>query len=287
MKNLIDDLIVFILTYNRPDHQYTLETLKNLDYSGKVLLVVDDGDPSLDKYLSKYGDMVYVFNKSEAKQLSHTDMGDNFDNKNAVVIARNYCFNIAKELGYKYFCELDDDYIYFSYRCNDNGVCRFTDKIPDFTGIMNSMLNFLENSNADGVAFAQTGDYLGGVGSSIFKDKIGRKLMNSFFFKTDNPQQFKGSQNEDVVLYVRGGMTGKLYMTPHEISLGQTETQHKSGGLTELYNKNTYVKTFYALMYAPSSIKISVFPGKHPRIHHKVMKNNTYVKILNEKYKKK
>lgn len=286
MKDLIDETVLFILTHARADNQITLKTLQDYGYRGTVLLVVDDNDPELEEYISKYGDMVKIFNKDEIRENMGIDMGDNFNNYLNCVIPRNYCFELAKELGYRYFCELDDDYMYFSYRYEDTGSCRFVNDLPCFTEIVNSMVNFLENSGADGVAFAQTGDYLAGLNSAVFKQKIIRKLMNTIFFKTDNPVQFKGSQNDDVTLYVRGAAMGKVFLTPHEIAIGQTETQQTTGGLTELYGNNTYVKSFYSVMYSPANVKIGVFPGKHPRIHHKVISNNTYPKILHEKYKK-
>lgn len=41
------------------------------------------------------------------------DEADNFDDRRAIVYARNACFQIARKLGYKYFIELDDDYDVF------------------------------------------------------------------------------------------------------------------------------------------------------------------------------
>ena len=285
MENKLSELCLFILTHNRPNDQFTYENLLELGYTGDIYLVIDDEDPSIEEYKEKY-DNLCIFNKDEIKNEMNIDMGDNFNNYLNCVIPRNYCFKLAKELGYKYFCELDDDYVYFSYRWEENNLCRFSDKLYNINDVVNSMIHFLENTGADGVAFAQSGDYVGGLGSSIFKNKVLRKLMNSIFFKTDNICEFKGSQNDDVTLYVRGGSTGKLFLTPYEIMIGQVETQNNEGGLTELYGNNTYVKTFYSVMYSPSNVQVSVFPGRHPRIHHRVKSNNAYVKIIDEKYKK-
>ena len=38
------------------------------------------------------------------------DEFDNFDDRRAIVYARNASFEIAKKLGLKYFLQLDDDY---------------------------------------------------------------------------------------------------------------------------------------------------------------------------------
>jgi len=44
------------------------------------------------------------------------DMGDDSLNHKAMVYGRNYAFDLAKELGMKYFLVLDDDYLAIHYR---------------------------------------------------------------------------------------------------------------------------------------------------------------------------
>lgn len=286
MKDYTDEYILFILSYNRPNNIVTLDTLRKLGYSHPYYLVISDDDPSLEEYLEKYGDKCLVFNKEHEKKSMNMDMGDNFDKYTVSIIPRNYCFKIAKEMGYKFFCELDDDYRYFAYRYVEGDKLKTIEDLPLFDNIMNAMFNFLVNTNADAVAFAQGGDYIGGIESNIIENRILRKLMNGYFFRTDRPVNFKGTMNEDVNTYVTDGMRGKLYLTPCEISLGQVQTQKNSGGLTDLYKNNTYTKSFYAVMYSPSNVKISAMGVNEYRIHHKISNNRTYPKILHEKYKK-
>lgn len=66
-------------------------------------------------YKRIYGkDNVYVFNKEEA--MEQCDTMDNFEKHNIVLYARNKCWEIAKELGYKYFLVLDDDYTQIAFK---------------------------------------------------------------------------------------------------------------------------------------------------------------------------
>lgn len=286
MENYMDNFVIFILTYNRPDNQITLKTLKNLDYKGKVYLVVDDSDPALQDYLDKYGDNVIIFNKPEALKEYGTDLGDNLSELNSAVIARNYCFKLAKELGYDYFCEFDDDYRYIAYRYVEGSRLRSIEDLPCFDNIINSMINFMVKSDADCVAFSQGGDYIGGAEANILRKRLLRKIMNGFFLRTDRPLKFRGRQNDDVNLFVLDGSRGKLFLTPCEISLGQLPTQKNPGGSTELYGGNTYVKSFYSVMFSPSNVRITAMGDRYYRIHHKILKEQTYPKILSEKYKK-
>lgn len=112
----MNNFAIFILTHGRSDKVYTYTTLKNQGYTGKIYLLVDDEDKELSNYQKKYKDQVIVFNKQEA--INYTDSGDNFGKRNSVVYARNWNFVIAKQLGLKYFWQLDDDYTSFVYTSN-------------------------------------------------------------------------------------------------------------------------------------------------------------------------
>ena len=96
---------IFILTHGRPHNQLTLETLRRLGYTGKIYIICDNEDEQIPKYQENYGkDNVIIFNKEYA--MSITDTIDNFNDKRAVVYARNMCHSIAKNLGLDYFLNL-------------------------------------------------------------------------------------------------------------------------------------------------------------------------------------
>lgn len=113
-----DDFVVFIITHKRPDNQITYKTLKRGNYTGKIIFVLDDGDNTIDAYCEKYGkENIQIFHKYE-----DFDIGDNLtDHKGVPVYARNICFKIAREKGYKYFVQLDDDYPKIDYRYVKDG----------------------------------------------------------------------------------------------------------------------------------------------------------------------
>ncbi len=46
-----DDFVAFILTHGRPDQLHTLNSLKRMNYSGRVVIVVDTEDSQLNRYL--------------------------------------------------------------------------------------------------------------------------------------------------------------------------------------------------------------------------------------------
>lgn len=280
-----NDFCIFILSYKRANNMYTINSLLNSNYTGKYYIILGNDDSTIDEYIDKYGkDKIIVFDKEQQAKL--TDTCDNFDKRKVILYARNFCFDIAKELGYKYFLQLDDDYTGFEYRYEEDDKFKVL-PVKEFDELVDIMIDFLNDTGAYTVAFGQGGDFIGGKDSSLARAKIKRKAMNSFFCTIDRPFKFIGSINEDVNTYCTLGSQGKLFMTIRDISLKQKNTQTNKGGMTDEYIDNgTYVKSFYSVMTNPSSVKIFGMETNNTRIHHRVEWNNAVPKIISSKYKK-
>ncbi len=279
--------VVFILTHGRASNVRTLKTLKKAGYTGRVILVIDNEDELEKDYYRIYGkENVYMFDKQDIAD--RYDQMDNFDERRTIFYARNACFEIARKLGYKYFLELDDDYIRLDFKVmsvnkNDNVKVKNADALFDI------MLDFLNVTGAYTVAFAQGDDFIGGKNNKKYYEKILRKAMNSFFCRTDRQFEFKGRVNEDVNTYCLLGTQGKLMFTYTDISLAQLQTQKQKGGMSEQYlDCGTFLKSFYSVMCCPSCVVVSMMGGtkKTMRLHHRVLWNNCTPKIISDKYKK-
>lgn len=281
-----NDFAVFILTHGRPDNIITLNTLKNCGYTGKIYLIIDDEDKRANEYFEKYGrSMVIQFDKK--KYADDCDECNNFDERRTITMARNASFDIAKQLGIKYFIQLDDDYTKFDFRINGKGLYP-TDyfKIKKIEPIFDALINYYKSIEAKSIAMSQGGDWIGGSESSYTKYPLKRKCMNSFICSTDRPFKFIGAMNEDVNTYTTLGSRGNLFFTIPFISLTQKETQSQAGGISDMYLKyGTYCKAFTTVMNMPSSVKVTIMSSKHSRLHHKINWNNTVPKIISEKYK--
>ena len=160
------DFVAFILTHGRPERVKTYELLRKCGFTGDIRIVVDNEDATVSQYIDKYGDEVVIFNKPF---IANTfDTCDNQDNRKAIVYARNACFELARELGYKYFIELDDDYYYFGHKEPDESSCY----IYDLDRMFDIFIEYLENSPITTIAFAQGGDHIGGYDGRV---KVKRK----------------------------------------------------------------------------------------------------------------
>lgn len=288
-----EDFCVFILTHGRPDRVHTYNTLLRSGYTGKVYVVIDDEDKTADEYQKRYGEKVLTFCREDAYKM--TDDGDNFGKSKGVVYARNICWDLARRVCVKYFLVLDDDYGDFSYRFDGRNNWRRSTMITTMNQAFEIVVEYLESTSCLSVAFAQTGEMIGGFGGGEVKGglnapRLRRKVMNSFFCATNRPFRFLGHLNEDVSAYVFHGRNGNLFFTIMSVALSQKATQAHAGGLTEFYlDVGTYVKSFYSVMYSPSCVKIGVmgdFRNPHYRIHHKINWHHTAPKILREEWKK-
>lgn len=279
-----DDFAVFILTHGRAGNIKTLKALEDGRYSGKYYIVIDNEDETADKYYELYGDRVVMFDKLEISK--RFDTADTFQDRRTIVYARNACFDIAEKLGIKYFLELDDDYTGFYYRWPKKKSL-VSQKCLQLDRLFESMIQWLDDTGALTVAFAQAGDFIGGVNSSTYHKKVLRKAMNTFFCKTENRFDFVGRINEDVNTYTTLGNTGKLIMTMTDVAIVQMQTQKNHGGMSTVYlDSGTYLKSFYTVMFSPQCTTVGMMGDKHMRMHHRIDWDRCAPKIISEKHKK-
>ena len=285
MKN--KNFAVFILTHGRPDNVITYKTIRKAGYTGDIYIIIDNEDKTAEQYYKNFGrESVIMFDKAEIAKTF--DEADNFDDRRAIVYARNACFDIAKELGLTHFLQLDDDYTGFEYRITGgNGYPKhkFTIK-SNLDIIIDWMVSYLKAIKAASIAFAQGGDFIGGV-AGMSSYKIKRKCMNSFFCSTDNRFYFQGRMNEDVNIYTLLGGQGNLFLTIPFVMLRQKATQTNTGGMTDIYlNSGTYIKSFYTVMFSPSCCKVGMMSTTHSRLHHRIRWDNAVPVLISEEHKK-
>lgn len=283
------DFAALILTHGRPDRVHTYFALRNAGYTGRIIIVIDNEDKTAKEYRSRYGVDVVMFDKAAIAKTF--DEGDNFQDRRAIIYARNASFQIAKDLGYRYFVQLDDDYTGFYYRFDEDGFYGHC-ITPSLDWLFSALCDYLKVTPFASIAISQGGDHIGGGES---KKVIGtkRKAMNSFICDTEKPFKFVGRINEDVNTYTCEQRKGLLFLTVMAAQLNQKATQSNAGGMTDLYlDSGTYVKTFYSIMYAPSCVKVSDISDPknghagHARIHHKILWNNAAPLILSQHHKK-
>jgi len=282
----------FILTHGRSDKVTTYKTLRKHGYTGRIFLVVDDKDEHLSQYEANFPGEVIVFSKEKAAALF--DEGDNFKDRRAVVYARNALWGIAEKIGVTHFIELDDDYINFYYRIDENG--KYGNWWARCDWLFNAFCDYLDRTPFATVALSQGGDHIGG-GGGVSSNKALRKAMNAFVCRTDRPFYFPGRINEDTTAYTSLQRAGLPFLTVVAAQVNQGSTQANAGGLTDIYKAmGTYIKSFYSVMYCPSAVRVGSLRDAgskggtktegHARLHHKVHWEAVAPKIIREQHRK-
>lgn len=282
-----DDFCVFILSHGRHDRVKTYKSLQKAGYTGRVYIVIDDEDKTAEQYREKFGDKVLQFCKLEVA--ARIDEGDNFNDRRAIIYARNACWDLAKQVGCKYFMQLDDDYANFEYRFPTSGLKGYRAIRKTFDAMLECMIEFFLKTPCLSIAMAQGGDYIGGMIGET-RNRLRRKCMNTFVCSVDRPFQFFGRVNEDVNTYTNLGRMGRLFFTVMPVKILQLQTQTNKGGMCEMYlDSGTYLKSFYSVLYSPSCVKVGQMGdprGNMVRIHHRVKWNHCAACILSEEWRK-
>ncbi len=283
------DFAAFILSHGRPDAVQTVKALESGGYTGAWYVVIDDEDPDGDEYRRRYGERVLVFSKEEVGRTF--DHYDNSPERRSVVWARNACWQLARDVGVRYFIQLDDDYFNFSFR---RGGKRTPDAeyetyhgwtIRNLDAVLEAMVRFVATTPAETIAMSQGGDHIGGKDSSNAMTRLRRKVMNSFVCDVERPFTFQGRINEDVNTYVTRGALGSLFFTHTDIQLEQEMSQTAAGGMTGLYlESGTYVKSFFTVIAAPSCVRIGSMGRYARRLHHRISWRHAVPQILSERH---
>ena len=229
------DFCIFIISHGRPNDIYTLKTLEKAGCTVPTYIVIDNHDKTADEYLKKYRSQVFIFDKD--KYAGMVDQFDNFNNLRTTTHARNACFDLAMELGYKYFLVLDDDYTEFKMRINhklEHPTGRYL-IIKNIDNVFYKTLEYFINTNFTSICYSQGGDWFGG--ETNFNKKPKRKAMNSFFCSVDRRFWFVSRLNEDVNTYMTLGNQGYVFMTIPFIQLIQKPTQRELSVTRNYSNK--------------------------------------------------
>lgn len=277
---------VFILSHGRAENVATAKLLKKAGYKGPMFILIDDEDEQEERYRQIYGDSVVKFCKKEWAE--KTDTMDSFGRVDVVVYARNAVFEVAKDLGYRYFVVLDDDYRAFEHRYEKGGKL-MTAAPKDIGECFEASFRFLIDSGARAYGWEQGGDFIGGA-NTRFRQRVVRKIMNVYFFDAQKPVPFRGTVNEDMVASLDMGRIGELYLSSCDMAIQQVKTQKQAGGLTDAYlDMGTYVKSFYAVMANPSCVKVAWMGDPvsgHYRMHHRVRYDLSAPMVISGKWRK-
>lgn len=250
-----NDFAMFILSHGRAGNVITIDTLHRCGYGGKIFIVIDDEDEQEERYIREYGaENVIIFSKSEYAEKA--DTVSTSGERKTPLFARNAICEIANELGYSYFGMWDDDIGNLSYRYDDSGSLRGK-KIINLDDIFSSMIDFMENTGTDCMAFTNDGGLIGGT-KGRFSEGLRRQAANTYILKTGSHSPFIGTYNEDLQYSLLKAQIGQLVFELTCICFHAPERGSNKGGLSETYQeKNWYYINFHSVVCMPYAVKIN------------------------------
>lgn len=274
---------IFILSHGRAETITTYDAMRKNGYTGDMYVVIDNEDDQEIIYRKRFGENIIQFDKRD--YIKKTDLGDLDNDRRVGVFARNFIQDKAREMGYKYHLQLDDDIhgITIRYRRNDRLLCHYVRHIDK---IIEAILDYMDNAPYTSLSFGLPAYSIGGM-NNAWKKQVIPKCMTTFFMRADQVHYFNMRMNDDITTSAINNMRGLMYYSIVPIQVEVDETQIKNGGMTEIYKDNgTYRKSFYTVMSLPSCSRVSSMGITDYRVHHEICWNNCVPKILSSKYKK-
>lgn len=272
---------IYIISKGRPKCQ-TARVLTKKNYTGDWFIVCGNNDDKLEEYKKVWGDRVLVFDWFE--EVKKTDFLDNLGFENypsGAAPVRNATRRISFERGELRHWQLDDDYpgfIKFEKSQKKNVQIRSGSKLQFELA---KLAKFAFEAGLANVGFQPT--------SNTYPDKAyfySKRVFNAHNLPSE-PDKFikwRGRLNDDMINAIDVINQGKWAMAFNYLGMNMTKTQTEKGGNTELYiDHGTVMKTAYAIMMSPISVKLAIMFGRY---HHQNQWTRISPKLLHEKYAK-
>lgn len=275
---------IFICTHGRPNAQYTYNMLRECGYTGKIWLVVDDTDNTIQEYINNYGaENIIVFNKNHF--INNSDTGTNELQAKCILYAKNAVEYIANKLKLSSFAIADDDIKSLCIRYKDEVKLRRYTITKNLDSYIEAYLEYLERAKLAVLGFGIGGNYFSGVDS--FKSENLERLRIVYQFVLRNAEykvDWKGWYAEDSITALLSQVNQVWLIHP---GIMQTTTiigkDSDVGGMHDTYIQNDSLKLCKSTMkFCPAIIKPYLYKGKYIL---RIDRANAFPKIISERWK--
>lgn len=278
-----NDFGVIIISHGRP-HNTTYTKLREMGYTGKMYVVADDEDKTLEEYKEVYGDDLHVFHK-----VDDFDTADNFEGPKTVgVYARNECIKVAREKGLKYYAELDDDLKSICVRFEKDGKLPCF-KVTDMDAIFDAICEYMDEAPVDCIGFSHIGDFIGGL-EAFQKKVIDHRIYNNFILRTDFPIKWHSRHADDTITTVEALRNGRVYIKliwmeqAFDVWSGAKGSKKDGGSISTYDAIGSYRLWYYGIMHYPDCIRLKM--QSNGGVDYGIKENNICPKLISERYRK-
>lgn len=282
---MLDNFAIFILTHGRPHNQRTLSTLRTQGFTGKIYLVVDDEDKTLNEYKEEYGDCVLVFNKEH--YIQKTDTGLKEPLRNFAVFARNAIEDFAKQFDLKYFGMFDDDILKFRFRYIENDKL-LSESVTDLDTVIGTYIDYMECCNLACTGFGVATQYIGGLQRFNQRSPVNNSLRlcyNAYIRCSTFNVDWLLNMCEDRITSILHNTRGQIWQQLLFVQIDTSPLYGKiDGGNSSVYRMlDEFTQVFFPIVSNPNTNFISTY-NDH-LVTHISGEDNLCPKIIGGKYK--
>tara|TARA_R110000787_G_scaffold74453_1_gene165486 strand:- start:1611 stop:2513 length:903 start_codon:yes stop_codon:yes gene_type:complete len=274
---------IFIPSYHRANNVKTAKYFIKKGYDPKKIHVfLDDETDDTKQYEKAMNDLgcnLHVFDMNESRQRYDYVHLPSMSRRSAGQ-SRNQFYDIADELGIKFYIAIDDDTN--TYESKPFGVYNGVANLEQITKVFEGVREMMQRRRIGMFGLSQTGDSFTVPNTKVLRHKV----MNTTFVDTRFIYRGeKGIQDNDTSQFVHimneGYFTGSL---ASGLVLNQTESATAKGGLTDLYNENKLLNKslvvpiqFPSLCYAQRQVK------NGGRLHHRISNRHLMPRLMKGK----
>ena len=246
----MNDFAIFILTHGRPHNQDTRSALRRAGYTGKIYIVLDNLDETINEYRQLYSDVI-VFDKMKYVESSET--GVSKPHIKFALFARNAIEDIAQEKGLLYFAMVDDDLTKFRFRYEEDGKLRSLE-VKNMDKLLELYTEFMETGNVNTISLASQFNFVGGVGSvpAINSMKL-RMCFNFYIRSTKIKVNWKSNICHDRITSILSNRDGLIWLQLPFVQYDMRELHGiNEGGNSDVYREITdFYRIFFSVVFLP------------------------------------
>lgn len=275
---------VFILTHGRPNTQLTLKMLREYEYSGKIFLVLDDTDKTIQQYIDNYGaENLIIFNKNH--YINSVETVTNSPKYACILYAKAAVEDIAQSMGLKSFIIADDDLTGIRFRYENDGKLASKKIGKNFNKVIAYLNELMLSTNITALSPLYTSFFIGGV-SALTPSHIESARFTYIFVlrNASHKVEWLADYGEDNITSFEQNKQGYLQLgIPYLQEDSVSPTVRLEGGMSETYATDTFALCMRCIVVEPAYISTQWYNGKYVP---KIQRKNSLPKIISGRYKK-
>lgn len=280
---------VFICTHGRPNSQHTLRVLRESGYTGKICLIVDDEDDTRKELFDRYCEnedntCLYQFNKQYF--IDNSDTGTNEDQRKCILYAKNFCENLAENIGLDAFVIADDDILNFRFRYVDGNKLKSQKVLTTMDEVIDAYYTVMIDCDMVATGFGFTQFYFSGA-ESFSSDNIQKyRVPYNFVFRNAKHRvNWMSWFGEDIITAVYYGRIGQLWTALPYVQQEIVALATASGGMKDTYDNNSSIRlAMQNIMYLPTELQAYKYKDKYMA---SIKRENAFPKLISSSIKKK